>query len=383
MAPNPFPWSDSDTLWMQRALAEAHRGLGHVEPNPLVGAVVARGHDFISAGYHARFGAPHAEVNALNLAREAARGASLYVTLEPCCHQGKTPPCVQAIIQAGIKRVVAAMRDPFPQVDGGGLRQLADAGITVECGLLEPHARRLNAPYLKRLATGRPYVTAKWAMTLDGKLASRTGNSRWISNERARALVHQLRGRMDAIVVGVGTALADDPRLTARPPGPRVATRVVLDPSARLGTDSHLARTAREIPVIVATRGATPPAIQPLKDAGCELLDFPTVEPSLPIARLLENFGARGWTNILLEGGGKTLGHFFDAQEIDALEVFIAPRILGGEHAICPVEGLGLATIAESPSLEIVSLTQLGDNIHLSALLPKPWNCPSLAPGKP
>ncbi|MBX6316718.1 MAG: bifunctional diaminohydroxyphosphoribosylaminopyrimidine deaminase/5-amino-6-(5-phosphoribosylamino)uracil reductase RibD, partial [Isosphaeraceae bacterium] len=193
---------------MHRALAEAERGRGAVEPNPMVGAVVVRDARLVGVGHHARFGGPHAEVVALAAAGEAARGATLYVTLEPCCHFGKTPPCTDAILRAGVTRVVAAMRDPFPQVAGGGLARLRAAGVAVEVGLEAEAARRLNAPYLKRLATGRPYVWAKWAMTLDGKTAVATGDSFWISNARSRALVHELRGRMDVIAVGIGTVLA-------------------------------------------------------------------------------------------------------------------------------------------------------------------------------
>ena len=262
-----------DLFWMRRALAEAERGRGAVEPNPLVGAVVVREGRPVGVGHHARFGGPHAEVVALEAAGAAARGATLYVTLEPCCHHGKTPPCTEAVLAAGIRRVVAAMTDPFPKVAGGGFARLAAAGLEVESGLLETEARRLNAPYLKRLATGRPYVIAKWAMTLDGKTATASGDSRWISGPRSRALVHELRGRMDAILVGIGTALADDPQLTARPPGPRRAARVVLDSAARLPPDSRLARTAREIPVWVAvTERAGAERRAALAALGCDIL---------------------------------------------------------------------------------------------------------------
>src|SRR5207253_7885382 len=216
----------------RRALELAERGRGYVEPNPLVGAVVVHDGRIIGEGWHQRYGEAHAEVNALTAAGDAARGATLYVTLEPCCHHGKTPPCTDAVLRAGVQRVVAAMLDPFPQVSGKGADLLRAAGVTVDVGLCEAEARRLNAPYLKLLATGLPYVTAKWAMTLDGKIATRTGDSKWISNEASRRRVHELRGRMDAIIVGIGTALADDPLLTARPTGPRTPARIVLDSRA-------------------------------------------------------------------------------------------------------------------------------------------------------
>ena len=224
-----------DLFWMRRALAEAERGRGAVEPNPLVGAVVVREGRPVGVGHHARFGGPHAEVVALEAAGAAARGATLYVTLEPCCHHGKTPPCTEAVLARGHPPRRGGDDRPVPQ---GGRRRVRTAPrrrasrSSPACSTTE--ARRLNAPYLKRLATGRPYVTAKWAMTLDGKTATASGDSRWISGPRSRALVHELRGRMDAILVGIGTALADDPQLTARPPGPRRAARVVLDSAARL-----------------------------------------------------------------------------------------------------------------------------------------------------
>src|SRR6266566_3686691 len=224
----------SDEFWMRWALELAERGRGYVEPNPLVGAVLVRDGRVVGEGWHRRHGEAHAEVNALAEAGAAARGATLYVTLEPCCHHGKTPPCTDAVLRAGIRRVVAAMADPFPRVAGQGTALLQAAAVAVEVGLGEAEARRLNAPYLKLLTTGRPYVHAKWAMTLDGKIATRTGDSKWISGEMSRRHTHELRGRMDAIIVGIGTVLADNPILTVRPPGPRVPIRIVLDSRGRL-----------------------------------------------------------------------------------------------------------------------------------------------------
>ncbi|MGC4002137.1 MAG: bifunctional diaminohydroxyphosphoribosylaminopyrimidine deaminase/5-amino-6-(5-phosphoribosylamino)uracil reductase RibD [Pirellulales bacterium] len=222
-------FTEDDSLLMARALDLAERGRGFVEPNPLVGCVLVRDGMVVGEGFHTKFGAVHAEVEALRVAGPRARGATAYVTLEPCCHHGKTPPCTQALIAAGIVRVVAAMRDPFPRVAGGGFAELIAAGIVVETDLHRDAAARLNAPYLKLIATGLPWTIAKWAMTLDGKIATHTGDSRWISGDASRRSVHELRGRMDAIVVGGGTAKRDDPLLTARPPGARVALRVVLD----------------------------------------------------------------------------------------------------------------------------------------------------------
>ncbi|MGD0900025.1 MAG: bifunctional diaminohydroxyphosphoribosylaminopyrimidine deaminase/5-amino-6-(5-phosphoribosylamino)uracil reductase RibD, partial [Thermoguttaceae bacterium] len=307
---------DLDIWHMRRALELAARGQGAVEPNPMAGCVIAHGAEIIGEGWHRRFGGDHAEVEALGLAGSRARGASLYATLEPCCHQGKTPPCTRAILAAGVGRVVAAMLDPFVQVAGGGLAELAAAGIAVDVGLLEDDARQLNAPYLKLLATGRPWVMAKWAMTLDGKIATRTGQSRWISGPLSREAVHRLRGRVDAILTGRGTVQRDDPLLTARPGdcpdfrghhrAPtrsvgrhgrengtvpfRTATRVVVDSRASLGSGSQLVRTAGEAPVLVA---AGPEASEAdrrrLSDLGCEVAIFDGPTPAARLGALLDD----------------------------------------------------------------------------------------------
>jgi len=261
-----------DAAYMARALELASRGEGYVEPNPMVGCVIVRDGEVVGEGWHQKFGGPHAEVEALRVAGARARGATMYVTLEPCCHHGKTPPCTEAIIAAGITRVVCAQRDPFEQVAGRGIEMLKAAGIAVEAGMLEAEAKTLNAPYLKLVTTGRPWIIAKWAMTLDGKIATRTGDSRWISGEASREIVHRLRGRVDGIMVGCDTALHDDPLLTARPPGARVATRIVVDSYASLALESQLVRSVSAAPVLVAASSAAPQEnIDRLTAAGCEV----------------------------------------------------------------------------------------------------------------
>jgi diaminohydroxyphosphoribosylaminopyrimidine deaminase/5-amino-6-(5-phosphoribosylamino)uracil reductase len=341
---------------MARALALAERGRGYVEPNPLVGAVVVRDGQIAGEGWHQRYGQAHAEVNALAAAGEATRGATLYVTLEPCCHFGKTPPCTDAVIRAGIIRVVAAMSDPFPQVAGQGVEQLRRAGIAVEVGLCEAQARRLNAPYLKLLATSRPYVHVKWAMTLDGKIATRSGDSKWISNEASRRCAHELRGRMDAIVVGIVTVLADDPLLTARPPGPRTPVRVVLDHRGRTPPTSQLAQTARETPTWIVT--AHDPAPQ-LSALGCEVLSLADV------TALLDEMGRRRMTNIFVEGGGGVLGSFLDAREVDEVHVFIAPRLAGGALAKTPIAGGGVEKMADALALNEWQVEMIDGDVYL------------------
>ncbi len=358
--------SEADQLWMRRAIELARRGIGDVEPNPPVGCVVVRNGQAIGEGWHQRFGGPHAEVEALAQAGEQAQGATMYVTLEPCCHHGKTPPCSQAIIQAGIGRVVVALGDPFPQVAGGGLAELAAAGIETEVGVLAELARTLCRPYLKLVETGRPWIIAKWAMTLDGRLATAAGDSRWISNELSRALVHRLRGRMDAVMVGRRTAELDNPLLTARPPGPRVAVRVVVDSHVRLSPTSQLVKTVDEAPVlIVAGEDASPDACRRLTDLGCEVFRAAGNDHQTRLLALLDELGRRQMTNVLVEGGGQLLGGLFDAQAIDEAHVFIAPQLVGGERALGPLAGIGVELMRHAASLTDVHYQRLESDLYL------------------
>jgi diaminohydroxyphosphoribosylaminopyrimidine deaminase/5-amino-6-(5-phosphoribosylamino)uracil reductase len=350
---------------MTRAIELAQRGEGTVEPNPMVGCVIVRDGQVVGEGWHQRFGGPHAEVEALRDAGEAARGATMLVTLEPCCHQGKTPACVDAVVNAGVTRVIVAQRDPFPQVDGGGIRVLQEAGIEVEVGVCAKQARELNAPYLKLVTVGTPWVIAKWAMTLDGKIATRTGDSQWISNEASRDVVHRIRGRVDAIIVGSGTARADDPLLTARPTGPRVATRIVFDSTAALSVDSQLVKTAKTAPVlVVATSNAPDKHVQRLTAAGCEVLVCDGINPAERVRNLLAELGQRRMTNVLVEGGATLLGAFRDAEAIDEAHVFIAPKIVGGASAPSPIGGTGLELIANVMPFTDWSVSELEGDIY-------------------
>lgn len=363
------PDTDRISEWMSRALALAERGKGAVEPNPLVGAVVVRDDRVVGEGWHARFGGPHAEVAALDAAKDQARGATLIVTLEPCCHHGKTPPCVDRIIEAGIARVIAAMADPFPQVAGQGGQRLAAAGVDYRVGYLEPESRRLNAPYLKLLASGTPYVRAKWAMTLDGKIATAAGESKWITGPAARAAAHVFRGTVDGILVGVGTVLADDPLLTARPAGPRIATRVVLDSLGRTPAECQLVATARDFPTLITATERAPRAnLAALEALGCECLVLPA-DPAgrVPLEPLLRELGARRWTNLLVEGGAEVLGSFLDARQLDAATVYLAPKLFGGRGALAPIGGVGVGCLADALALPRVSVTTLDGDIAIDA----------------
>ena len=359
---------------MQRALALAGRGRGYVEPNPMVGCVIVKAGRVIAEGYHRRFGGPHAEVVALRKAGPAARGATVYVTLEPCCHHGKTGPCTDSLVAAAVRRVVAAMPDPAPQVSRKGFGKLRRAGIEVATGLCREQAERLNAPYLKRLHTGLPWVLLKWAQTIDGKLAAAGGQSKWITGQPARKQAHLLRGRVDAILIGVGTVLADDPMLTCRLVRPRrIARRIVVDGRLRLPANCKLVRTARQVPVVVACARSSARQrtrkVDMLRQAGCEVLALPQIGPGrIDLRLLLQQLGSQGATNVMVEGGGDLLGQFLDRQLADELVAFVAGRLLGGTGSMVPWPK-GVEKLSGSPRLDTPSLRRIGADWLLRGLL--------------
>lgn len=359
-------YTDLDREMMARALELAARGQGYVEPNPMVGCLIAHDEEVVGEGWHQRYGGPHAEVEAIRMAGRKTAGATAYVTLEPCCHHGKTPPCSQALLDAGIRRVVVAARDPFPQVDGGGIRQLSQAGLTVEVGLMREESESLNRPYLKLVREGRPWVIAKWAMTLDGKMATRTGSSQWISGEASRKIVHQLRGRVDAIIVGRGTMVADDPQLIARPPGPRTATRIVLDRTACLSPESHLVRTLKEAPLMLAAGPAADrKTCHELEELGVEVWQSASEDPAVYLKNLLDDLGKRRMTNVLVEGGSQVLGALFDADMINEAHVFIAPKLAGGEGALSPIGGIGIADMPLARRIDCPEITMCDSDVYI------------------
>jgi len=350
---------------MRRALALARRGQGRVEPNPMVGCVLAAGGRVVGEGYHRRFGGPHAEIEALRAAGARARGATCYVTLEPCCHVGKTGPCTTALIQAGVAHVVVALRDPFASVRGKGLRILRGAGMRVEVGLLESQAVELNAPYLKRIRQGRPWVILKWAQSLDGKIATRTGDSKWISGAASRRRVHRLRGRVDAILVGVGTVVADDPLLTCREaPLRRQARRVVLDPRLRIPEQCRLIATAGDCPTVIVTapsRTRTAKARR-LERRGAVVMGVAANRAEIDLGWLLDEFGRQNMNNILVEGGGGTLGRFWDGALADEAFIFVAPKLVGGGRAVSALAGQGPATLDACVPVSRVRIEKSGQD---------------------
>ena len=353
---------------MRQALELAKKGEGFVEPNPMVGCVLVRDGQVIGQGYHTQFGHAHAEIEAIRSAQGDLTGATCYVTLEPCSCYGKTPPCVGAILQTGIQRVVLAMRDPNPAVNGRGVQILREAGITVTEHVLEKEARWLNAPYLTLLEKKRPWIHAKWAMTLDGRLAAKTYDSRWISGEESRKVVHQLRSRMDAIVIGAGTANHDDPMLTIRLDesercGNKTPCRVVLDSAGSLSPESQLVRTAREVPVLIVTETEDAQKRRQWEQSGCEILHLSRQTDF--VCLLLEHFASRKWTHVLIEGGRQAFGAFFDAQCIDEVHAFIAPKLIGGESALPVLGGEGLETMSLAVPLEMPVVQLLGRDIYI------------------
>lgn len=357
-----------DIEYMRRAMELAERGVGFTNPNPMVGAVIVKGGKVIGEGWHERCGEWHAERNAFKNCKVSAEGATMYVTLEPCCHYGKTPPCTEAIIEHGIARVVIGMEDPNPLVAGKGIAFLREAGIEVVCGIEEEALREQNRVFLKYISTRLPWVALKAAMTLDGKIATRTGDSKWITGAEARAYVHELRHRFMAILVGIGTAVADDPLLNCRIEGRgvRQPIRVVVDSNARLSLESQLVQTAEEYRTIVAyTRFAPEERVKALREAGVEMLLCEEKEGLVDVRNLLELLGQFGIDSILLEGGG-SLNYTFLAEGLaDELYAFIAPKIVGGMNAKTPVEGLGVEKMADAITLELKNVLNIGDDVLL------------------
>ena len=358
-----------DATYMKRALTLAKRGEGRVEPNPMVGCVLVRDGGVVGEGWHRKFGQAHAEVEAIRAAGHAARGASAFVTLEPCAHTGKTPPCVEALCEAGVARVAVAMVDPYEQVAGRGIERLRDAGIAVQVGLMEAEASRLNRPFIKRVTRKLPWAIAKWAQTLDGRIATRTGDSKWISGEQARQWVHRLRARVDAVMVGIGTVIADDPQLTARNVTVRrPAARVVIDPSLRIAMQSKLVQSANETPVLIACRpdAAAGREAASLRSAGITIMPTPTIDHRLDLRAVMhalcEDHAA---TNVLIEGGGRLIGEAIAQGVVDEAAVFVAPKLLGDDDAVGAVTGWSFERIAEARVLSLESTRRVGDDVLL------------------
>jgi diaminohydroxyphosphoribosylaminopyrimidine deaminase/5-amino-6-(5-phosphoribosylamino)uracil reductase len=373
---NSLAATERDQRHLYRAIELAATARGRTSPNPLVGAVIVKDGKTIGEGFHEAAGLPHAERVALAACSEDPAGATLYVSLEPCAHEGRTPACTEAIVEAKLRRVVVASDDPTEKASGRGLGILRDEGIKVDVmdGDVAEAARLLNQPFRKHARTGRPLVLLKYAMTLDGKVATRTGDSKWISNELSRARAHRWRAECDAVAVGIGTALADDPLLTARVEGvARQPRRIVFDAEGRLPLESKLVQSAGETPVIVVTsRAASRSHVEHLEAAGVEVLMASGENESARVEAALDELGQRDVQSLLVEGGPHLAGAFLDAGEVDELRVFIAPVIAGGRQAKPAVEGEGSETIAAAAHALATDVERIEDDVLVTARL-KEW----------
>lgn len=355
---------------MRRALDLAKRGAGRVSPNPMVGCVIVKDGRIIGEGWHEQCGGLHAERNALKNCTEDPAGADLYVTLEPCCHWGRTPPCTDAIVEHKIGRVWVGCLDPNPLVAGKGAQILRDAGIPVETGICETECHRLNEVFLHYITHKTPFVVLKYAMTLDGKIAAFNGDSRWVTGKAARAHVHETRNRLTGIMVGVGTVLADDPLLTCRTEGGRSPVRIICDSHARTPLDSQILRTAREVPTILAVAEQNERTAA-LAAAGADiLLCKADAQGRVSLSDLMEQLGARQIDSILLEGGAALAFSALDAGIVRKVQAYIAPKLIGGADAKTPVGGAGFAKMADALPLQNLTVTPLGEDFLLEGDLP-------------
>ena len=354
-----------DREYMCLALAVAERGVGWVSPNPLVGAVIVQEGRIIGQGWHARRGGLHAERHALQSCTEDPAGSTLYVTLEPCCHTGRQPPCTDAILSAGIRRVAVGSLDPNPLVAGRGIEILRSHGVEVETGVLQAECDALNPVFFHYIRTRRPYVVMKYAMTLDGKIATATGTSQWITGEAARRRVHRDRHRYRGILAGVGTVLSDDPLLTCRMEGGRNPVRIICDTHLRTPLESRVVRTAGEAETILATCETDGEKIAPYTAAGCQVWTLPEREGHVDLAALMDRLGTTEIDGVLLEGGGALNWAMLEAGLVQRVQAYIAPKLFGGGAAKSPVEGAGVELPAQAAHLRSPTVTRLGEDFLL------------------
>ena len=357
--------ASQDEKYMRMALELALKGRGWVSPNPVVGAVIVRDDGtIIGQGYHERYGELHAERNALKNCMEPPAGATMYVTLEPCCHHGRQPPCTDAILEAGIRRVVVGSGDPNPRVAGGGIRILREHGIEVVEGVLKEECDAVNEIFFHYIQTGKPYVVMKYAMTIDGKIAAYTGLSKWVTGEEARAHVQKLRHELSAIMVGVGTVLADDPMLNCRIPGLTSPVRIICDTHLRTPLDSKVVQTASEIPTIIATCCEDERAVLQYTEKGCRVLNVAkSGDLHLDLQDLVRKIGAEGIDSILLEGGGTINWSALESGIVNRVMAYVAPKLFGGSSAKTPVEGRGIPDPQEAVRLRDISISRLGEDL--------------------
>ncbi|RPA57967.1 bifunctional diaminohydroxyphosphoribosylaminopyrimidine deaminase/5-amino-6-(5-phosphoribosylamino)uracil reductase RibD [Aerococcus agrisoli] len=362
--------NETDEYYMGLALALAKKGRGHVAPNPMVGAVIVKDGHIIGQGYHEQYGQGHAEVNAFRSASEDVTGATIYVTLEPCSHYGKTPPCADLIIEKKVKRVVVGALDPNPLVAGRGIQKIADAGIEVTTGVLADESRQLNEVFMKFITTKQPFVVLKTAMSLDGKIATATGESQWISGEASRKQVHAERGYLTGILVGINTVLKDNPRLTARLPNSKNPTRIVVDSSLRIPFDRHILQDQDEAPtIIVTTDKADPDKIASLTERGIRVIVVASYQARVDLQAAMAELGALNIDSILLEGGAELNYAALAAGIVDKVQFYIAPKLIGGASAPTPVAGAGIAHLADALPITNMRTQMIGEDIFVEGYI--------------
>ncbi len=358
-----------DEKWMRRALRLAEKGRGRTSPNPMVGAILVKKDEVVGEGYHAKAGEAHAEIIALQRAKEDAKGATLYINLEPCTHYGKTPPCAPQVIKAGVKRVVIGMEDPNPLVRGKGIKTLKKAGLDVEVGILERECRRLNEAFCKYILEKEPFVILKVAATLDGKIATRGGESKWISGEDSRRFVHKLRDQVDGVLVGIGTILRDDPMLTTGIKGGRDPYRIVLDSRLKIPEEARVIGDFPARVVIVATELAPGEKIDRLAKKGVRIMTLPSKEGKVDVKLCLSKLGEIGITSLLVEGGGQINGSFLDEGLIDKLLLFLSPKLIGDHKAPGIFGGGGVSSLQEAIPLKEMKVKRIGEDMLLEGYL--------------
>ena len=356
----------TDTRYMKRALTLARKGVGRTSPNPAVGCVIVKDGAVIGEGWHRKAGEAHAEINALAMAGAEARGADVYVTLEPCSHTGKTPPCSEALIRAGVRRVAAGMLDPNPLVSGGGLAALNRAGIETSCGICEDDCRAINLPFIKHITTGIPYVTYKCAMTLDGNIATITGESRWISCEESRKYVHRMRSRMDAVMVGVDTIIADNPQLTVRHVRGKDPLRVIVDTRLRTPESVSVLNGKLSTRTVIATTEINPRVHLRYLKQGATIIVCEEYDGRVSMEDLLQKLGAMGVQSILLEGGSRLAGSMLQSGLIDELVIFIAPKVIGS-NGFAPFTMQGITSMSQAIKLDFTTVCRSGSDIVVTA----------------
>ena len=350
--------------FMRMALSLARKGAGKTNPNPMVGAVVVKEGVVLGNGYHKRAGGPHAEINALKEAGERAKGADIYITLEPCCHYGKTPPCYKALISKGIARAFIGMEDPNPVVSGEGIKLLRAGGVEVEVGILKDKCSELNEAYIKYITTSTPFVTLKLAATLDGKIATFSGESKWITNETSRKKVHKMRGSLDGIMVGVGTVIRDDPQLTNRFPGGKNPHRIVIDSELRIPLNAKILKKSKDVRVLIVTTYKAPlKKVEKLRRLGANLIFLPLLEDGVDLQSLMVELGKLQMVSLLIEGGARLATSSMRRGVVDKLSIFFAPKILGGLKSVPMFLDLGIDSLDDAILMEQMKLQKIGGDI--------------------